>query len=209
MAEMGRVLKSLGRIVPAEILEAGQQATVQAAAVVGAANARAARLLAEVEALREEARRQGFEAGRAAAEVRFTQTLLAAGAEAERVRAEAQPAALRLASKMAEKIVGRAVDLDPAVLVEIAGQALQASRARAGVVKLRIHPEDLAILQGDQARARLMARIGAAAELQLCPDAAVGRYGCLVETSAGRLDARLATQLAALEQALLGEPAHG
>jgi len=35
-------------------------------------------------------------------------------------------------------------------------------------------------------------------------DASVGRNGCVVETPVGRLDARLQTQLDALERALRG-----
>jgi flagellar biosynthesis/type III secretory pathway protein FliH len=42
-------------------------------------------------------------------------------------------------------------------------------------------------------------------------DEAVGRYGCVIETPHGRVDARLETQLAALERALgaVGEGPRG
>jgi flagellar biosynthesis/type III secretory pathway protein FliH len=133
----------------------------------------------------------------------FTTMLVAARAEADRVRAAALPSARTLAVRMAEKIIGHAVSLDPSVLVDIAGKALAAARARAGVVLLRVHPEDHAALEA--ARPRLMARLGVANELRLVADPDVGRHGCVVETPAGRLDARLDTQLAALERAAFGD----
>ena len=89
----------------------------QAAAILAAANARAAALVREGEALRDEARRQGYAEGRDAAAAELTETLAAAAREAAAVRVQAEPAAMRLAArlaaKMAEKIVGRAVELEP------------------------------------------------------------------------------------------------
>ncbi len=64
----------------------------------------------------------------------------------------------RLAAKMAEKIVGRAVEIEPDTLTAIAAQALAASRARAGLIKLRVNPDDRAALERDDARRALLAR---------------------------------------------------
>jgi flagellar biosynthesis/type III secretory pathway protein FliH len=101
---------------------------------------------------------------------------------------------------MAEKIVGRVLELHPSLLAEIAAGALGASRARGGPVTLRLHPADLALVERE--RPRLIARLAPSVELRLVADEVVGRAGCIVETAAGRLDARLATQLDALERAL-------
>lgn len=120
----------------------------------------------------------------------------AAGAE----RAAAKDVALVLARKMAEKIVGRAVELEPSVMGEIVGQALAASQARGGGVLLRVHPEDLAAV--DQSRPGWSQRIAAVADVRMVADDSVGRHGCVVETAVGRLDARLQTQLDALDRAL-------
>jgi flagellar biosynthesis/type III secretory pathway protein FliH len=137
---------------------------------------------------------------RAAAEV--TRLLVSARVTAEAERAAAKDAALVLARKMAERIVGRAVALDPSILGEIAGQALAASRARGGSVVLRVHPDDLAAVE--QTRPNWSQRVAAAADVSLVADESVGRNGCVVETPVGRLDARLQTQLDALERALRG-----
>jgi len=131
-----------------------------------------------------------------------TAMLVSARAVAEAERAAAKDAAVVLARKMAEKIIGRAVDLDPSVMGEIAGQALAASRARDGAVVLRVHPEDLAAVE--QSRSQWSQRIATAANLRVVADTSVGRHGCVVETPVGSLDARLQSQLDALERALRG-----
>lgn len=202
MPGMGHVVKDFGRVVPAVLLDATQRAQ----AIVADAEARAQALLAaaqhEAEILREAARRSGQEEGRAAAEAAFTTLAVEARADAERIRAGALPAARTLAVRMAEKIVGHTVDLQPALLAELAARVLAAARARAGVLRLRVHPDDLAALEA--ARPALVARLAKEVTLRLVSDAAVGRYGCVVESPAGQFDARLETQLAALERAVFG-----
>ncbi|HET6150595.1 MAG TPA: FliH/SctL family protein [Polyangia bacterium] len=199
---MGRLLKNPGRVVPAAITVARDEA----ASILSAARARAEALTREAEALRAEARRQGYEEGRAAAAAELTETMAAAALERRRAEARVEPALLplaaRLASRMAHKIVGRAVEMAPALLEEIAARALEASRARGGTIRLYLHPEDRAALDRDPVRARLLARLAAGAALDIRTDDRVGRHGCVVETAMVRIDARLAPQLAALERAV-------
>ncbi len=137
-----------------------------------------------------------------AAEV--TEVLLAARIAAEAERAAAKNAAVTLARKMAEKIIGHAVDLDPTVMAGIASQALVASRARGASVVLRVHPDDLAAVA--EGGSRWQTGKDSPTTIQIVADAAVGRYGCVVETPVGRVDARLRTQLDALERVLGGSP---
>jgi flagellar biosynthesis/type III secretory pathway protein FliH len=193
---MGRLVKEGGRVVPGAVLSAREQA---------------ARLLAHAEASRAavqaDAERRGFEAGyaagREAALAEVTETMAAARADAEVVRARVADPALLLARRMAEKIVGRAIALEPAVLGEIAAQALAASRATSGQLVLRVHPDDLPALEAERPRWR--ERLAAAVQLRVVTDPAVGRAGCVVETPAGRVDARLGPQLDALERAVRGK----
>jgi flagellar biosynthesis/type III secretory pathway protein FliH len=131
-----------------------------------------------------------------------TEVLLAARAAADAERAAAKDVAVLLARKMAEKIVGHAVRVDPTVMTDIASQALLASRARGASVVLRVHPEDLAALE--QSGPRLLDGEGAPSAVRMVADPSVGRCGCVVETPAGRVDARLATQLDILERVLGG-----
>jgi flagellar biosynthesis/type III secretory pathway protein FliH len=106
---------------------------------------------------------------------------------------------------MAEKIVGRAVALSPETMADIAGEALAACRPGAGTVRVRVHPDDLPAVE---ARREALATRAPAAALELVADETVGRSGCVIETPQGRVDARLETQLAALERALAGRGAH-
>lgn len=129
-----------------------------------------------------------------------TEVLLAARAAADAEWSAAKDAALILARKMAEKIIGHAVDLDARVMADIAEQALKASRCRGASVVLRVHADDLAALE--QAGPGWLVRRDGPSEVRFVADETVGRYGCVVETAVGRVDARLATQLDVLERVL-------
>jgi flagellar biosynthesis/type III secretory pathway protein FliH len=193
---MGRLVRGHGRVVPAVVVSAGEEA----ARLRAEAEATLTQARAEAEALRSEAQRQGRDEGLEAARAEATTVLLTARAEAESVRAAASGAALTLARRMAEKIVGRAVELDPAVLADIVARALAEARATSGAVVLRVHPDDLATVEAT--RARWAEGLDRRAQLRVVADERVGRHGCIVETTTVRLDARLETQLAALERAL-------
>jgi flagellar biosynthesis/type III secretory pathway protein FliH len=128
-----------------------------------------------------------------------TEILVAARRAAEAERVAATDAALVLARKMAEKIVGRAVDLDPSVMRDIASHALVSCRPRSGPIVLRVHPDDRAAVESGRSRwPQDISSLG----VQLASDPTVGRSGCVIDTPVGRLDGRLATQLDALERAL-------
>ena len=85
---------------------------------------------------------------------------------------------------------------------QIAAQALAAAKPERDSVRLRVHSDDLAAFGAG--RAEWLAEIGVQAEVRLVADDSVGRCGCIVETAVGRVDARLDTQLEALERAVRG-----
>jgi flagellar biosynthesis/type III secretory pathway protein FliH len=182
---MGHIVKSHGHIVPAVVMDA----RAQAAAILDAARAEA-----------EGVRASAYDEGRATAAAELTSLLAAARAEADALVAAATPAALAIAAKMAEKIVGRAVTMEPEIMAEIAAQAVAACRPRGGMVTLRVHPDDLP--QVALRESALSLHLGADAVLELVADESVDRFGCVVDTPVGRVDARLSTQLAALRRVL-------
>lgn len=197
---MGRVVK--GHVVPKLLLDA----RAEAAALLARARAEAEAVRAEAGAAREAARREGFGVGRAEGLAEAAAALGAAREEARRLVEASQPVALALASKMAEKIVGRAVALAPETMAEIASEALAACRPGAETARVRVHPDDLAAVEAH--RGALAERAPAAFQaLEIVGDEAVGRHGCVIETPRGIVDARLATQLAALERAVAGTEA--
>ncbi len=199
---MGRIVSGAGRVVPATTLAARDEA----AALLADARAQADAIRAQAAAAREEAVRQGREQGRAEAAAELAALVADARVHASRLREASTPTAIALATKMAEQIIGRAVTLAPELMADIAGAALEACRPRGDWVRVRVHPDDGAAVTAR--RDALSARAPRAAALEIVGDESVGRYGCVIETAVGRVDARLETQLAALERALT-EPTHG
>jgi len=186
---MGRLLKGKGYVIPREVMSAREQAQ--------------AVLLAAQSAAEEDRRRgyeQGLAEGREAAKAEMTEILMKAREEAEELRAASKEAAIPIARRMAERIVGRALELHPSLIADIATQALVASRARSGPITLRVNPADLLALEPE--RPRLAARLGGSIDLRLMADENVAQGGCIIETNVGRLDARLDRQLDAIERAL-------
>lgn len=199
---MGRIVSGGGRVEPAETIEA----RVEAAAIVAAANASAAATRARAVAAREEAVREGRAEGRAEAAAEMAALVADARAHVSALSAAATPTAIALATKMAEQIVGHAVAVAPDVMAEIVGVALDACRPRGDWVRVRVHPDDAAAVAAR--RDVLVTRAPKAAALEIVADESVARHGCIIETAVGRVDARLETQLAALERALT-EETHG
>mgnify|MGYP000969136534 CR=1 FL=1 len=72
-------------------------------------------------------------------------------------------------------------------------------------VTIRCHPDDLAALE--RGRPRLLERATRAQVMQLRPDPNLARGHCVVDTELATIDARLSTQLDAIERALRGEEA--
>ena len=152
----------------------------------------------ESERVRAQAAAEGRERGLAA----VTELLAAARAQASRSRQAAAPELRVLAVRIAEKILGRELSQRPEAVVDIVREALVAA-GTARQVSIRCHPDDLAALE--RGRPRLLERATRAQLLQLRADPNLGRGSCIVETELATIDARLSTQLDAIERALRGD----
>lgn len=192
---MSRVIKASQnreRVVPAEAYDA----RVAARRLLADAEA-------QVDAARQQARREGHDAGRAEGLAAVTELLVAARAAAGRREDEAGPELRRLAVRIAEKILGRELAASPeATVVDLVRTALETARARRQLV-VKVHPDDAAAVT--EARPRLAAALAANAVLTVRPDATIPRGGCQIDTEVGTIDARLDAQLAAIERALIGD----
>jgi type III secretion protein L len=152
----------------------------------------------EAERLRAEAIAEGREKGLSA----VTELLVGARADAARTRRESHAELRALAVKIAEKLLGRTLTLDPAAVVDLAAEALtHAGEPRA--LRLRCHPDDLTLLE--RGRPRLLERCRSVGVLRIEADQEIARGGCIVESELGIVDARLQVQLDAIERALRGE----
>jgi flagellar biosynthesis/type III secretory pathway protein FliH len=194
---VGAVIKRYGRVVPGEVLDA----RAAAEAVRRAAHDELVQGRATLAAEREAARREGHAEGRAQGAAEIVAELAGARARAQRELTTSAPAAIALGRKMAEMIIARQIALDPAAMADLVAAALASCRPTAGTVTVRLHPDELG--PATARRDALAARVPAAAELRFVADVSVGRHGCIVDMPGGQLDARLETQLAALERALL------
>jgi flagellar assembly protein FliH len=106
---------------------------------------------------------------------------------------------VHLALAVASRIVQREVSLDESVVLRTVRAALRTA-ADATTARVRLHPLDRDFLTANWPRE--MERDGRRCEL--VQDESIQRGGCVVESGSGSVDARIATQLADVEEALVG-----
>jgi type III secretion system HrpE/YscL family protein len=193
-----------GARLSALIPRAIQEASARAEAVVAEAQAEAARLEARArtagDAVRAEAAAAGRREGLAQAAA-----ALAAVAEARQRRLEGLEEELaQTAIEVAGAVLGQAAATGPEAVLALARRALALARSRREVV-LRVCPADAPAVRSQAgALSGLLERCPA---LAVREDASLSAGDVVVETEAGRVDARVETQLAALSRALEeGEP---
>ena len=100
-----------------------------------------------------------------------------------------QNTALTLAIAIAGKLLRRQLELRPEDAAGMVSAALQLS-AGSRRVEVRLHPDDLELLTADQALAT-SSGVSTLADELLVADETLERGDCLVQTTDGRIDARL------------------
>ena len=162
--------------------------------------------VADLEALERQARDEGYAAGRAEgiADAAREQRAVVARLESLLESAARPLAALddateqelaRLAVVIARRVLAHELATAPELIVQAVQQAARALPSATRELRVRVHPDDLAVL-----------REHAVAEehWQLLPDPALARGDCLLESERSRLDGRVETRLAAVVDAVLG-----
>lgn len=148
----------------------------------------------EADAIREEAQQQGRSEGYAEmlmyiAEARQRKAAMLAAAE---------PEMLELAFRIARRLLGVSLEIDPGLVEQIVRQSLAHAQGRDQIVLL-VHPEDLPHLE--PARAEFAELLGGT-QVVFTAHPEIPRGGCVLETETGRIDARLEVQLERLYLAL-------
>ena len=203
---MSKVIKSGSRgnlrraIVDADVFDAKLEGDRLLAEARAAGERELAAARDEAERLRRKAEVEGRERGLGA----VTELLVGARAVAARARAGAEAELRALAVRIAEKILGRELTLNPDAVVDVAAEALRARRRAARAGGPLCNPRISEALE--RGKPRLIERCGAAQAVRFVADERVARGGCIIETELGVVDARLSTQLDAIERALRGEP---
>jgi type III secretion protein L len=178
-------------------------ARAEARRILADASQQADELRARAEREAREMREAAYEEGREAALTEFNGLLLEAHERREGALAEAERDLLRLAIKLAEKIIGREIERDDAALADLVSAALRHARQQEALT-IRVNPADLPRVQAHRDR---LDPSGRARFIDLVADPRVGHGGCIIEGESGTVDARLDTQLRVLERALLARAA--
>lgn len=162
------------------------------------ARAAAHELVADAEAhagaIRERARREGI----SQAESEVLDTLADAHQVLSAAIAGARGELLTLALAISKRIVGASVAMDPDILEQIVCDVVKRARDQR-VVQILLHPDDAVIMER---RAGALSRALGGAHVQIEAHDGLERGGCLLETSAGTIDARLEVRLDALRVAM-------
>jgi flagellar assembly protein FliH len=177
----------------------------QGAELVEVAREQAERIAGEA---RSEGYETGYAEGRAAAE-REVADLLAFAEGAVREVAEtrqqllddAEPALVRLAVQVAEKVLQAKLELEPERVADVLRGALRKAYVRNRLTVI-CNPDDIALIEA--ATPSLHEAVGTLGSLELIGDRRIRRGGVIVRTDAGDVDATLDAQLARLRQAMLG-----
>lgn len=165
-------------------------------------------------AIAAEAERRGFEdglaRGMAEARARAEDALQAVAAAEQAVAsirdaylADAEAAAVELAFRIAEKVIGAAVASDPKVVLEVVSGALLRTTDRDHLV-LEVNPRDFELVR--DAASELAARLGGIRRMEVVSERRVEPGGCVVRTVEGEIDARISAQLERVRQILAEVP---
>ncbi len=145
----------------------------------------------------EAARAEGMAEGLAAGRAEIEPAVEALGAAARELAEEsaaaaerAEAAAAELALRLAEKVVGAALEAKPELVLEVTRGALR-RLAEPREATLLVNPEDVDAVR--EAVESLSAEHGA--PLVVRAERRLPRGGCIVRTEAGEIDARIAGQL--------------
>lgn len=142
---------------------------------------------------------QAYQEGKEKALQEIVHQLIEAREIREKIWRETEKDLLRLAVRLAEKIIGREIEKNQETIIEIVANAVQNARQQEKLT-IRVNPRDLPLIEKQIDRITSGSKIKF---IDLAADPRVSDGGCLVESEVGTIDARLETQLRVLERALL------
>ncbi|MGN2247595.1 FliH/SctL family protein [Frateuria sp. GZRR35] len=165
--------------------------------------------VSDLEALEHQAREEGHAAGlaqglaEARAQGREQLARLASICEQAARPLEALDAAVeqelaQLAMLVARRVIAQELAARPELIAQAVRQAAAALPAATRELRVRLHPDDLALMRELEATET---------HWQLVADPALKRGDCLLDSERSRLDARVETRLAVMIDAVLGDEA--
>jgi len=185
------------RIVKRQVEDAGRKARL----MVDKASALAAKIVADAEARRDgllaEARHAGYADGLA----QWNDVVAQATRAKEEYLASCEDDLLRLSVKIAGKIIGEQLRLQPETIASIVREALKSAPRERRLV-IQVSPSD-ADAVNRHLRKLLESATFRPPEIEVVPVDSISPGGCVIVSELGRVDARLETQLQSMERVLL------
>lgn len=145
-------------------------------------------------------RQTGYDTGYQEGLAQTTELMVKARTEQEQFIKNANRDLMDLAFKIAEKIIGKQLEMEPETIIGIVKQAMQTVR-QSKQLTIRVHPEDAKILKENEEE--LQETLGRQRILDVMEDKKVHRGGCIIESEIGTVEAQLQTQLERLKKILL------
>lgn len=191
-----------GKIIDREVIVASDEAK----RIIDEARRAAAEIVASSESAREAARKEGHAEG-------YENGMAEWIGECRKVREAlrelvdgSKPELIRLALRVAEKILRQKIEASPESIVPMIEDALKSVRAQQqSRIIMRVHPDDIATLESR--KQRWIEKYPSISSLEVRPEETLSRGGCRLETDFGMVDATLETQLRVIERHLLGDRA--
>jgi len=184
------------KILRKDVYDAGLDARV----ILESAQREAQAIIEEAETRRDSivhaAHGEGYQKGLA----EWDNALRSAREAQQELYAKYEPEMIRVAVKIAEKIIGEELRAHPETIVSIARECLRGVRHEHSLI-LRVNPKEAEEVQRNLDS--LVEAAGSGRRIQIVSDAAVAAGGCIVDSAVGVIDARLETQLKCLEEILL------
>ncbi|MCU0641392.1 MAG: FliH/SctL family protein [Candidatus Margulisbacteria bacterium] len=147
---------------------------------------------------KEAGRREGLEEAAARVDEALS-TLNQAVKERKRIIKDAEGELLRLSLKIAEQIIRSEVSLHRDVSLNIVSEAISRVSDREQII-VRVNRDDAEYLK--RYKDRLAGMMDGVKSFSIIEDANIEPGGCVIETNLGFIDARIATKLRSIEEAL-------
>jgi len=188
----------------AEAKDIVAKAKADAQRIVGEAREQAAGLITEAQAegeqIKADAKTGGYQEGREQGATELAEIVAGASQRLSQIEAQAVPQLKELAVTIARKILGKELEFHPDGVVDIVKQALGEKARQRREIFLRVNPEDMTAIR--ESKPDLLEVLSRCKEIGIREDPDVERFGVVIETDAGMIDAQLETQLAVFERVL-------
>ena len=121
--------------------------------------------------------------------------------EAERVKTwrEMEPLVIQMVFELSTKVIKQEIEVNREVTLSLVRNALRRV-VDATTLRIRVHADDLETIRTN--RADLLTLVDGANHVEIIEDRRVSLGGCIIETNAGSIDARIETQLETVSEAL-------